>query len=130
MAEKHPWAPSWIDALFFILLIGLALLSPIREIHKQLTLLAIGVFQLLEGTVIAKLPRRGRAYSVLIKILLATLLIDHTGALASIALIIRSTICPSSPLQFTTALWGQSFGPPWHRSPILHSSFPRFRNMS
>jgi signal transduction histidine kinase len=70
---------GWIDVVFFLFLAGLALLSPIREFHKQLTLLAIGVFQLFEGRLIHWLPKRGPAYSVLIKILLATLLIDHTG---------------------------------------------------
>lgn len=79
MAERNSGSLGWIDVLFLILLVGLALLSPIREIHKQLTLLAIGVFQLLEGPLLARLPKRGRAYSILIKILLATLLIDHTG---------------------------------------------------
>ncbi len=70
---------GWIDIVFFLFLAGLALLSPIREVHKQLTLLAIGVFQLFEGRLINWLPKRGPSYSVLIKILLATLLIDHTG---------------------------------------------------
>ena len=79
MAERNRWSLGWIDVLFLILLVGLAILSPIREIHKQLTLLAIGAFQLLEGPLLARLPKRGRAYSILIKILLATLLIDHTG---------------------------------------------------
>ncbi|MGH9703064.1 MAG: hypothetical protein ACRD4K_06785, partial [Candidatus Acidiferrales bacterium] len=72
---------TWIDIVFFLFLAGLAALSPIREIHKQFTLLAIGVFQLLEGSLIQRLPRRGPSYSVLIKILLASLLIDHTGQL-------------------------------------------------
>jgi len=51
----------------------------VREIHKQLTLLAIGAVQLSEGWLVARWPRRGAAYIVLLKIALATLLIDHTG---------------------------------------------------
>ena len=58
---------------------GLALLPPVDEIHKQLILLAIVIFQLFEGWLIRRLPKRGPAYSVIVKILLATLLLDHTG---------------------------------------------------
>ena len=70
---------SWIDLIWLLFLGGLALLPPVDEIHKQLILLAIFVVQLLEGWLIARLPKRGPAYSVRIKILLATLLLDHTG---------------------------------------------------
>jgi signal transduction histidine kinase len=70
---------SWIDLIWLIFLGGLAFLPPVDEIHKQLILLAIFVVQLLEGWLIARLPKRGPAYSVLLKILLGTLLLDHTG---------------------------------------------------
>jgi nitrogen-specific signal transduction histidine kinase len=70
---------SWIDLIWLVFLGGLALLPPVDEIHKQLILLAIFVFQLFEGWVVARLPTRGPAYSIAIKILLATLLLDHTG---------------------------------------------------
>jgi two-component system sensor histidine kinase HydH len=70
---------TWLDLIWLVFLGGLALLPPQEEIHKQLVLLAILVFQLFEGWVISRLPGRGPAYSVLIKILLATLLLDHTG---------------------------------------------------
>ncbi len=69
---------NWFDVVWLIFLTGLAVLPPIDEIHKQLTLLAIGAVQVLEGTIIAKLPKRGRIYVVILKILLATLLIAHT----------------------------------------------------
>jgi two-component system sensor histidine kinase HydH len=72
---------NWIDVIWLVFLGGLALLPPVNEIHKQLILLAIVVFQLFEGWVIARLPKRGPAYSVLVKILLATLLLDHTGGI-------------------------------------------------
>ena len=55
------------------------MLPPVDEIHKQLILLAIFVVQLSEGWLVARLPKRGPAYSVVLKILLATLLLDHTG---------------------------------------------------
>lgn len=70
---------GWIDALGLVFLAGLAVLPPITEIHKQLTLLLIGIFQVFERRFIGWSPKRGRAYSVIIKILLATLLLGHTG---------------------------------------------------
>src|SRR6202163_1980735 len=79
MLDRERSAISWIDLLWLAFLGGLALLPPISEIHKQIIILAIVVFQLFEGRMIGLLPRRGRAYSVAIKILLATLLLDHTG---------------------------------------------------
>lgn len=76
--QKRP-ALNWMDFLWLILLVGLAVLPPVREYHKQLTLLAIGVVQVSEGWLVARFPRRGAWYSVALKIALATLLIDHTG---------------------------------------------------
>jgi signal transduction histidine kinase len=70
---------NWIDLIWLVFLAGLAFLPPVDEYHKQLILSAIFVVQLLEGWLIARLPKRGPAYSVLIKILLGTLLLDHTG---------------------------------------------------
>lgn len=70
---------NWIDVIWLVFLGGLALLPPVNEIHKQLILLAIAAFQLFEGKLIGRLPKRGPAYSVIVKILLATLLLDHTG---------------------------------------------------
>jgi signal transduction histidine kinase len=81
IVDRKRSAFGWIDVLLLIFLLGLALLPPIDEIHKQLTLVAIGILQILEGRLIARLPERGPAYSVILKILLATLLIDHTGEL-------------------------------------------------
>jgi signal transduction histidine kinase len=76
--QKRP-AINWMDVLWLLFLAILALLPPRAEIHKQLTLLAIGVVQFSEGWLLARAPRRGAAYIVLLKIGLATLLIDHTG---------------------------------------------------
>src|SRR5579863_8254971 len=73
---------NWMDVLWLIFLAGLALLPPVKEIHKQLILLAFGVIQLGEGWLAARVPKRGPAYLVLLKIALATLLIDHTGELS------------------------------------------------
>ena len=68
------WLTIWL-----LFLAGLAVLPPQLEWHKQLILLAIGVLQLLEPRLISRFPTRGVFYVVLLKILLATVLIDHTG---------------------------------------------------
>ncbi len=68
------WLVIWL-----LFLAGLAALPPLLEWHKQLILLAIGIVQLLETRMIAHFPKRGVFYVVLLKILLATVLIDHTG---------------------------------------------------
>jgi two-component system sensor histidine kinase HydH len=73
---------NWMDALWLVFLVGLALLPPVREIHKQVILLAFGLVQLGEGWFLSRVPRRGGAYVVLAKIGLATLLIGHTGELS------------------------------------------------
>src|SRR6202051_2849 len=70
---------SWVDLIWLIFLGALALLPPVDEYHKQLILLAIFAVQLSEGWLISRMPQRGPAYTVIIKILLATLLLDHTG---------------------------------------------------
>jgi nitrogen-specific signal transduction histidine kinase len=78
MIEAKRPTINWMDVLWLVLLAALALLPPIEEPHKQLILLAFGVLQLGEGWLIARLPKRGPAYLVLLKIGLATLLLDHT----------------------------------------------------
>lgn len=95
---------GWLDILGLVFLAGLAVLPPFTEIHKQLTLLAIGIFQIFESRLIAWLPVRGRFYSVLIKILLATLLLGHTGEIG-----INSAYWPIYFLPVVTA--ATYFGP-------------------
>jgi signal transduction histidine kinase len=68
-----------IDVFGLLFLAALAALPPRWEIHKQLILVAIGLVQVLEGWLISRLSSRGVAYVVLLKILLATWLIDHTA---------------------------------------------------
>jgi signal transduction histidine kinase len=69
---------AWLT-IWLLFLVGLAVLPPQFEWHKQLILVAIGIVQLLETKLISHFPKRGVAYVILLKILLATLLIDHTG---------------------------------------------------
>ena len=94
----------WMELLWLVFLAGLAMLPPVLEIHKQLLLLAFGVVQLGEAWFISRVPRRGPAYMVLIKIGLATLLIDHTGELS-----INSSYYPIYYLPVVTA--AEYFGP-------------------
>src|SRR5512138_1817991 len=70
---------AWLDVVWLLFLAGLAALPPVREVHKQLTLLAFGLLQLAERRIVAWNPRRGPHFVVLGKVLLATLLIAHTG---------------------------------------------------
>ena len=79
MFERKQSSIDWIDIVWLLFIVGLALLPPINEIHKQLILFAFAVFQYFENRLIAWMPSRGRVYSVVIKISLATLLLDHTG---------------------------------------------------
>jgi signal transduction histidine kinase len=79
MSEPKRPAINWMDVLWLVLLALLAVLPPVREYHKQLILLGFGILQWNEGRFIARLPRRGPVYVVILKIALATLLLDHTG---------------------------------------------------
>ena len=69
---------AWL-AIWLVFLALLAALPPRLEWHKQVILLAIGIVQLLETKIISAFPKRGVFYVILLKILLATVLIDHTG---------------------------------------------------
>jgi two-component system sensor histidine kinase HydH len=104
MTEAKRPTINWMDVLWLVLLAALALLPPVREYHKQFILLAFGVLQLSEGWLIARLPRRGPAYLVLLKIALATLLVDHTGEIP-----INSYYYPIYYLPAVTA--AEYFGP-------------------
>ena len=46
-----------MDALWLLFLGALALLPPVKEIHKQEILLAFGVIQFAEGWLVTRLPR-------------------------------------------------------------------------
>jgi hypothetical protein len=94
----------WLDLLLLLFLAGLAIADPIDEPHKQIILLAIAISQWLESRLVAWQPVRGAAYSVLLKILLATLLLDHTGTIA-----IESSYYPIYYLPVVTA--AVYFGP-------------------
>lgn len=104
MTEYKRSSINWMDVLLLGFLAGLALVPPVKEVHKQEILLAFGVLQLGERFLIEQLPRRGAAYLVLLKIALATLLIDHTGEVS-----INSSYWPIYFLPAVTA--AEYFGP-------------------
>ena len=68
------WLAIWLAFLGI-----LAALPPELEWHKQVILLAIGIVQVLEATIISRVPKRGVSYVIFLKISLATLLLDHTA---------------------------------------------------
>lgn len=76
---KERATPRWLDVLWFIFLGGLALIPPVEEMHKQIILLIIGIFQLLENQFVRVAGKAGPPIAVVIKIVLATELIQHTG---------------------------------------------------
>jgi len=82
MTETKRQTINWMDYLWLLFLLGLALLPPVKEYHKQAILLAFGIVQLLEGWLVEQLPARGPIYMVLIKIGLATMLVNHTGEIS------------------------------------------------
>ncbi len=85
-------------------LAALALVPPVKELHKQAILLGFGLVQLGEGSLIEQLPRRGPGYLVALKIALSTLLIAHTGEIS-----INSSYWPIFILPAVTA--AEYFGP-------------------
>src|ERR1700739_8265 len=104
MIEARRPTIMWMDLVWLGLLAMLALLPPIREIHQQAILLAFGVIQLSESWLLGRVPKRGAIYLVLIKIALATMLVDHTGEVA-----INSYYYPIYFLPAVTA--AEYFGP-------------------
>jgi two-component system sensor histidine kinase HydH len=88
---------AWLT-IWLLFLVGLAVLPPQFEWHKQLILLAIGIVQLLESKLVFRFPKRGVFYVIVLKILLATLLIDHTGEIG-----INSSYYPIYYLPVVTA---------------------------
>lgn len=79
MPEERRMKFAWMDMLLLVFLASLAVLNPVSEIHAQLILLSIGIFQVFERSFIEIAGPRGGAYSILLKIALASLLISHTG---------------------------------------------------
>ncbi len=79
MIDRKRSPVDWIDALWLLFIVGLAFLPPLNEPHKYMILVAFALFQLFEGKLVARLPRQGPTLSVGVKILLGTLLLDHTG---------------------------------------------------
>jgi two-component system sensor histidine kinase HydH len=81
MTQRRNFA--WMDLLWLAFLGGLAASPPRLEIHKQLILITIGLFQIFEHRFLELVPERGRSYSVILKILLASWLVYYTGGIRS-----------------------------------------------
>src|SRR5437763_1023690 len=104
--------PRWLDLLWLLFLLVLALLPPLREWHKQVILLLIGVFQLLESRFVRAVPRFGETLgiefgetlAVVIKLALATVIMIHTSDVP-----INSSYYPIYYLPIMTA--AMYFGP-------------------
>lgn len=104
MTGEERATPRWLDLIWLLFLGSLALLPPVREVHKQIILLFIGAFQFLESPFIRRVPREGPLLSVVIKIVLATILMIHTSDVG-----INSSYYPIYYLPVTTA--AMYFGP-------------------
>ncbi len=104
MVDEERANPRWLDLLWLVFLGALALLPPVREWHKQIIILLIGAFQLLEGRFVRTIPRHGETFAVVIKLALATTLMVHTSDLP-----IRSSYYPIYYLPIMTA--AMYFGP-------------------
>ncbi len=107
MADRERHTFAWTDLLWLVFLGCLAFMDPINEIHKQEILLAILLCQIFEHRFLTWNPTGSklynaivrilsaahlrflidvsnrRFYSVIIKIVLATLLMQHTGGITS-----------------------------------------------
>ncbi len=109
MADQERSNFAWMDLLWLALLAFLAVLPPIREIHKQLILLGIGLFQIFEGRMLKPVPAYLRRYSsVVVKIALAALLVGHTGEINSSYYLIYYLPVVSAAMLFdawATLLW-------------------------
>src|ERR1700722_2974773 len=79
MIDRKRSAVDWIDGVWLLFIAGLAVLPPVYEVHKQLILIGFALFQFLEGKLVARRPHEGPTIAVGVKILLGTLLLDHTG---------------------------------------------------
>ena len=105
MPDQERAAIAWMDLLWLVFLAGLAVLEPIGELHKQMVLVGIGLFQIFEPRLLSSIqPSRRGPYSVLIKILLATLLVAHTGNIESSYYLIYYLPVVSAAMYF--GIWG------------------------
>lgn len=83
MSEPRRMKFAWMDVLLLVFLASLAVLFPVSEIHAQIILVSIGIFQVFERSFIGWAGRRGEVYSIIIMIGLSSLLIWHTGGINS-----------------------------------------------
>lgn len=109
MADQESSKFAWMDLLWLAFLAGLAVQPPIPEVHKQLILLGFGLFQIFETPLLRPLPAPLRRYaSVFVKMILAGLLVGHTGGISSSYYLVYYVPVVSAAMLFDawgTLLW-------------------------
>lgn len=84
MGDENRRTLASIDILWLVLLAALAVLPPLIEWHKDLLLALLGLFQIFENRILRGLAADRRNFaSVLIKVILATFIVWHTGEVSS-----------------------------------------------
>lgn len=84
MGDENRRVLASIDILWLVLLAALAVLPPLIEWHKDLLLALLGLFQIFENRILRGLAADRRNFvSVLIKVVLATFIVWHTGEVSS-----------------------------------------------
>jgi two-component system, NtrC family, sensor histidine kinase HydH len=79
MPDRYRTSITLIDVVWLIVLAVLAALPPVYEIHKQMILVVIALFQIFENRILRGFsPPRRDAVSVVVKTALASLLVWHT----------------------------------------------------
>lgn len=109
MAGRERGNLAWMDLLWLAFLAGLAVQPPIPEVHKQLILIGFGLFQIFETRLLTPLPAPARRYAgVFVKMILAGLLVGHTGGISSSYYLIYYVPVVSAAMLFDawgTLLW-------------------------
>ncbi len=109
MAGRERGNLAWMDLLWLAFLAGLAVQPPIPEVHKQLILIGFGLFQIFETRLLTPLPAPARRYaSVFVKMILAGLLVGHTGGISSSYYLVYYVPVVSAAMLFDawgTLLW-------------------------
>src|SRR5439155_26403921 len=90
---------------FLLIIEPLTVPHPYRDLHNRLHMTAVAYIQLLKGRAFFWFPRHGRGYAVLLKIVLATLLLGHTGEMG-----INSSYWP---IYFVPVVTAATYFGPW-----------------
>ena len=64
MLDRKNSAIDWLNVVWLLFIVGLALLPPLDEIHKQMILAAFALVQYFEGRLVSRFPIAGQTASV------------------------------------------------------------------